>query len=193
MERRCSTFHEEFVTLQEKVEHANSLEEDWKTLLLEVATHYNALKTLEDEFVDLKEKLNNSLQQYTQSVYGVCDQIVEQARRFCPNVIISVETLNPFQASFEVTLEGDLGTSAHDAPTWFSFPSYTNLCISCKASQASCLGVTTSNIYKHMVTSIIWVSFSLGPYTLIHFITVVILYLWLFESYCNASAWYSTL
>lgn len=43
---------------------------------------------------------------------GGCDWVVEQEKKLCPDAIISVEMLDPFQYSLGVIYEGDPITSA---------------------------------------------------------------------------------
>ncbi|CAI8594252.1 unnamed protein product [Vicia faba] len=47
------------------------------------------------------------------SLYGTkrfCDQFIKHTRSFCPDAIISVETLDSFKSALELALKGDPGT-----------------------------------------------------------------------------------
>lgn len=65
----------------------------------------------------LREKFNDSLQQSTQGVFGICNQVVEQENRFFLEAEIPFKWLNPVKAALEGDSRGDLGTSAPGAAT----------------------------------------------------------------------------
>lgn len=53
-----------------------------------------ALKVLQDEFVDLRQVLHNSLKQTIRNMLGVRERDVEHGRKFCLDVVSSSKALD---------------------------------------------------------------------------------------------------
>lgn len=68
---------------------------------------------------------------------GVRERVIEQAGNLCPDVIILIKMLDPFQYVLSVTQEYGPSSSAPDISYSFSFP--LSYFISCNVSQALCL------------------------------------------------------
>lgn len=84
-------------------EKTHRVKEHQKILLQETKDRAEAQKALQEEVASLKRELCDSLQRTIQDVLGFCEQIVEQARRLCPNAIVFVVALVPFKSSPAVT------------------------------------------------------------------------------------------
>lgn len=75
------------------------------------------LKTLQDEVANLKRPLYDSLKHNMKNMFGVHEQVLEQARKLFPDVTTSDEALNPLRSALGVTQRDDPGASASNAST----------------------------------------------------------------------------